>query len=238
MSAPVVALLLAGGVGTRFSAMRPKQYVEAGGRAILEYTMLAFERHPWVTDIYVVCSKEWSTHVAQLAERSHITRFRATLPSGATSYESVRRGVEGLAEAGLPKDAIVMVHDGVRPLVSLDTITDNIACCRAHGNAITVVHSNEAYMHVSGGNCGDGYAQRDEYMRAQTPHTFPLATLQQYFREADERRLPPSQSLFTLANELGHTDLYIAQGDLLNFKITKPEDLRLLQALVSSISNG
>lgn len=232
MSAPVVALLLAGGVGSRFSAMRPKQYIEVEGRAILELTMLAFERHPWVTDIYVVCAPEWADHVALLARRSHITRLRGCLPSGATSFESLRHGVEGLLAAGLPKEAIVMVHDGVRPLVSADTISDNISTCRAHGNAITVVYSNEAYMHVSGRNVGDGYAARDEYMRAQTPHTFPLGRLAELLREADERGLAPSQSLFTLANELGHADLHIAEGDLLNFKVTKPSDMRLLRALL------
>ncbi len=229
----VVALLLAGGMGTRFSALRPKQYIEVDGLPIIAYTMRAFERHMEVTDIYVVCMPQWEDYMGEVAMKTGLKKYRGSLPSGDTSFESLANGIRGLSEAGLPEDSIILVHDAVRPLVSQATITDNISTCRYHGSAITVVYSNEAYMEVDGSNHSVGFAPRERFMRAQTPHTFPLATLCSMMHEARERGITCSQSLFTLANELGRTPLYIALGETTNLKITRPEDLRIFRALVN-----
>lgn len=234
----IIALLLAGGVGSRFSAMRPKQYIEVEGQPIITYTMDAFEKHSRVTDIYVVCMDRWTSYIDTKAKEIGISKFRGCLPSGETSFESMRKGISGLIEMGYDKDSIVLVHDSVRPLISHDTISSNIEVCRQNGNAITVVYSNEAYMHVNGTNAGDGYAARDEYMRAQTPHTFRLSTLEEMFSQASAKGIQTSQSLFTLANELGQKGLFIAQGDILNFKITKPQDLFIFKAILRQREEG
>ncbi len=225
------ALILSGGRGTRFSSMRPKQYFEVDGVPVISYTMRAFERHPLVTDIYVVCSPEWDTYIESQSGRCGFSKFRGCIASGRTSFCSVRNGIEGLVARSLPDDSLVLVHDAVRPLVSQDTISNNILVCRERGNAITVIYSNEAYMKVSGGNEATGFAQREEYMRAQTPHTFRLSALTELMAQAKESGITHSQSLFTLANELGHSPLYIAMGDILNFKITLPQDLKIFRAL-------
>lgn len=103
--------------------------------------------------------------------------------------------------------------------------------CREYGNAITVIYSNESYMRVDGSIEAAGFAMREEYMRAQTPHTFPLETLSALIAKADGQGIDCSQSLFTLANELDYKPLYIAQGNMLNFKITQPYDLKYFRAL-------
>lgn len=226
-----IALILAGGRGTRFNSMRPKQYIEVDGMPIISYTMRAFERHPDVTDIYVVCSPEWNSYVEAQAQNCGIEKFRSCISSGETSYCSMRNGINALAMMGLDDDSMVMVHDAVRPLISQDTISNNIFACREYGNAITVIYSNEAYMKVSGGVEATGFAMREEYMRAQTPHTFRLHSLRELMVQADTRGITYSQSLFTLANELGYAPLYIAMGDMLNFKITQPQDLKFFRAL-------
>lgn len=226
-----IALILAGGRGTRFNSMRPKQYIEVDGKPIIAYTMQVFESHAQVTDIYIVCSPEWNTYVEAQAAHNSISKFRACIASGETSYRSMCNGIKALAMMKVDDDSIIMVHDAVRPLVSHDTITNNITVCREYGNAISVIYSNEAYMRVSGSIEAAGFATREEYMRAQTPHTFPLATLVSLISKAEEQGIACSQSLFTLANELGHTPLYIAQGNMLNFKITQPQDLKFFRAL-------
>lgn len=227
----VIALILAGGRGTRFSSMRPKQYFEVDGLSVVAYTMRAFEKHSQVTDIFVVCSTEWNEYVEEQAKKCRLAKFRSCISSGETSFFSLRNGVEALLHMGVESDSIVLVHDAVRPLVSQDTISNNILTCRQYGNAITVIYSNEAYMKVSGGVEATGFAQREDYMRAQTPHTFPLATLAELMQTAQQRDVSHSQSLFTLANELGSTPLYIALGNILNFKITQPQDLKYFRAL-------
>ncbi|MBR4782915.1 MAG: 2-C-methyl-D-erythritol 4-phosphate cytidylyltransferase [Bacteroidaceae bacterium] len=226
-----IALILAGGRGTRFNSMRPKQYIEVDGKPILSYTMRAFEKHPLVTDIYVVCSPEWNTYVEAQAGHNAFTKFRTCIASGETSFRSMSNGIKALVTMGIDPDSIIMVHDAVRPLLSQDTITNNINVCREHGNAITVIYSNEAYMKVSGGIEASGFAMREDYMRAQTPHTFKLGTLSTLIENAAEKGISYSQSLFTLANELGYAPLYIAQGNMLNFKITQPQDLKFFRVL-------
>lgn len=226
-----IALILAGGRGTRFNSMRPKQYFEVDGKPVIYYTMKSFERHPGVTDIYVVCSPEWNEYIEAQAGLREITKFRGCLRSGNTSFLSMRNGVEALAKMGQSPDGIVMVHDAVRPLLTQDIITNNIIACEQYGNAITVIYSNESYMKVSGGVSGTGYALREEYMRAQTPHTFRLGDLCDLLAEADAQGVEHSQSLFTLVNELDFCPLYIAQGDIINFKITQPQDLKIFRAL-------
>ena len=226
-----VALILAGGRGTRFNSMRPKQYIEVDGMPIISYTLKNFEKHQGVTDIFVVCSPEWNEYIEAQAKKCGIEKFRSCILSGETSFLSIRNGIEALLMMKVTADSMVMVHDAVRPLISQDTISNNINVCKEHGNAITVIYSNEAYMKVSGGNEAVGYAMREEYMRAQTPHTFCLQTLGQLMAEADKQGIGCSQSLFTLANELGYGPLYIAQGNMLNFKITQPQDLKYFRAL-------
>lgn len=226
-----IALILAGGKGTRFNIMRPKQYIEVDGKPIIAYTMDAFQRHAGVTDIYVVCSPKWNSYVESQARAWGIDKFRACISSGETSFLSAQNGIRALEDLPLPSDSIVMVHDAVRPLISQDTISNNLTVCSQYGNAITVIYSNESYMRVSGGVEATGFALREEYMRAQTPHTFTLHTLTSLMDKAAQQGIRSSQSLFTLANELGYAPLYIARGNMLNFKITQPQDLKFFRAL-------
>ena len=222
---------MAGGRGTRFNSMRPKQYIEVDGKPVLTYTMQAFERHPQVSDIYVVCSPEWNAYVQAQAESHALTKFRACISSGTTSFHSMSNGIRALITMQVEGDSVVMVHDAVRPLVSQDTISNNINVCRTYGNAITVIYSNESYMKVDGSIEAAGYAVREEYMRAQTPHTFTLSALADLIAQAEARGIASSQSLFTLANELGYAPLYIAQGNMLNLKLTQPQDLKIFSAV-------
>lgn len=229
-----IALLLAGGLGSRVSAQCPKQYIEIDGEPVILRTMRAFQQHPDVTDIYVVCSPRWSDYVVQQALRHGVSKFRNTLVSGPTAFQSIRLGIEGLLRAcgdGLEDDPIVLVHDAVRPLISYEVISRNIQTCLLKGNAITAIRSNEAYMVTEDGCASNDYIRREALMRAQTPHTFPLSELRRIMSEADRRGISDHQSLFTLCNELGIHPLYISEGDPMNFKITQPGDIKIYQAL-------
>lgn len=226
-----IALLLAGGKGNRMNASLPKQYMEVDGESVILHTMRAFQTHPLVTDIYVVCAHEWEVEVENQAREAHVSKFRCTIKGGDTSFESIQLGIKAIASKEDDKESIVLVHDAVRPLITQDVISRNIAVCLTYGNAITALSSQEAFMRTADGVSSTDYVPRHELFRAQTPHTFPLQQLVTMMREADERHISNSQSLYTLANELGHTPLYMAQGDALNFKITVPSDILMYQAL-------
>lgn len=226
-----IALLLAGGKSSRMNTSRPKQYLEVNGETVLKHTMRAFQQHPLIQDIYVVCARGWEDTVLDEAQSGQITKFRHAIIGGDTSLHSIRNGIVYLLQEVKDTDSIVLVHDAVRPLISQDIISRNIAVCLTHGNAITAVRSQEAFLVSEDGSSSSSYIPRENMLRAQTPHTFPLKTLKEMMEAANEKGITCSQSLFTLANELGFTPLHIAQGDIMNFKLTYPNDILIYQAL-------
>ena len=230
-----IALILAGGEGTRAAQSIPKQYVQIEGIPILAYTIRAFDRHPLIDAIYVVCRDEWADLVRRTATELAFNKFRGTIPAGDTSHASIRNGVAALSSlffSSSPFDPIVLVHDGVRPLVSSAIITDAITVCQRHGNAIAAMQGEEAYM-TGDSVKATSMIPREQLWGAQTPHTFHLSTLVQVFEEAHTRGILDSQSLYTLMAELGHWPLYKSRGERVNLKITHPEDIWLFSRLVS-----
>ena len=226
-----IALILAGGTGERMQAVVPKQFMEIDGETVLLHTMRAFQQHPLIHEIYLVCMPEWNAFVRSEAGRGGIDKLNGIIAAGETCYKSACNGIAHLAKISTDTDAIVLVHDAVRPLITQDVISRNIAVCLTHGNAITALPSHEAYLVTSDGASADSFMPREGLMRAQTPHTFPLTTLCQMMQLAKERDIVDSQSIFTLAGELGIAPLHIAQGDLRNFKITEQSDILIYRAL-------
>ncbi len=226
-----IALLLAGGSGSRMGQDCPKQFMQVDGESVLLHTMRAFQRHPLVQDIYVVCADEWAACVRREAEAGGIDKFRDTIEGGDTGFHSLRNGIRRLAILVDDPDAVVLVHDAVRPLITQDIISRNISTCLMHGNAITALASHEAFLVSRDGKTSTGFLPREGLLRAQTPHTFPLHTLREMMDQADRLGVTHSQSLFTLANELGFVPLHMAEGDALNFKLTVPQDILIYQAL-------
>lgn len=226
-----IALLLAGGKSSRMNTNRPKQYIEVNGESVLKHTMKAFQQHPLIQDIYVVCARGWEDTVNDEAQSGEITKFRHAIKGGDTSFQSLKNGITYLLQEVKDAESIVLVHDAVRPLISQDVISRNIAVCLTHGNAITAVRSQEAFLVSDNGSSSNSYIPRENLLRAQTPHTFPLKTLKEMMEKANEQGVTRSQSLFTLANELGFQPLHIAQGDIMNFKLTYPNDILIYQAL-------
>lgn len=216
----------------------PKQFVTVDGLTVLQYTMLAFQQHQLVNAIYVVTPPQWQDYVCRQAQDAGIVKFVQCFSAGETSFQSARNGIRAL-ERLEDEGTVVLIHDAVRPLVSQDIISRNIAVCLSRGNAITALPSQESYMVISHkGNGNDHeiisseYVPRENLLRAQTPHTFLLRDLVAMMRQADERGITYSQSIFTLANELGHVPLHTADGDNTNFKLTLPSDITIFQAIL------
>lgn len=236
-----IALILAGGVGSRMNLSIPKQFVVVDGMTVLQHTMLAFQRHQLVSAIYVVASPQWAETVRQQAKEAGIGKFASCLEAGENSFQSARNGIMALQKEE-SENTVVLIHDAVRPLVSQDIISRNIAVCLSRGNAITTLPSQESYMVIDSGtetNKGETisstYILREKLLRAQTPHTFMLRELTAMMKEAEDRGITYSQSVFTLANELGHVPLHTAEGEMMNFKLTLPSDFTIFQAILHEI---
>jgi 2-C-methyl-D-erythritol 4-phosphate cytidylyltransferase len=226
-----IALILAGGTGERMHAVVPKQFMEIDGESVLLHTLKAFQQHPLIHEIYLVCMPEWASFVRDEAKKGGVDKLQGIVPAGESCYASACNGIEHLIKTFKEDKAIVLVHDAVRPLITQDIISRNIAVCLTHGNAITALQSHEAYLVTEDGNTSDAFKPREGLMRAQTPHTFPLATLRKMLELAKQQGIEKSQSIFTLAGELGIAPLHIALGDLRNFKITEQSDILIYRAL-------
>ena len=152
-----IALLLAGGKSSRMNTNRPKQYLEVNGETVLKHTMRAFQQHPLIQDIYVVCARGWEDTVYDEAQSGEITKFRHAIIGGETSFQSMKNGINYLLQEGIDTESIVLVHDAVRPLISQDIISRNIAVCLTHGNAITAVRSQEAFLISDNGSISNTF---------------------------------------------------------------------------------
>lgn len=218
-SVPTVALILAGGTGQRLGTSVPKQFIEVNGRSILHHTLQAFEGH--VDHILVVCHDEWVKFVGPYT----------TCRAGHTGFESLCSGIAALSD--YPDETLVAVHDAVRPLVTTEVICANLQVARACGNAIASV---EVYETLLSAPEGDGVVRsmkrREGVFRAQTPQTFCLGALRKMISDAHRLCIVDAQSACVLAQQLGY-ELHLSPGDLRNFKITTPSDLKLYEALIS-----
>lgn len=234
-----IALLIAGGAGNRMGQDIPKQFMHVDGAPIIIHTMLCFQRHPDIDAISVVCLKGWDTVLQSYANQFNVTKLKWIFPGGSTGMESIHNGIYGLREAGCADDDLVLIHDSVRPLLSQEIISSNIAICKAYGYAITGIQCREAILESDDGFTTTTSIPRDRLIRTQTPQTFRLGNIIQAHEEAKEKGITNSVASCTLIAELG-TDrvMHIVPGSEKNIKITTVEDLEMIKALMHTSKEG
>ena len=225
------ALLIAAGTGQRMHLDTPKQFLRVRGRPILVHTLERFQKHPEIDAICVATLADRLEEVRGYAESFGLPKLRWVVSGGATGQGSIRNGVEELSRHLAPDD-IVLVHDGIRPMVSSEIISENIAVCRAHGNAITVLPSADAICRSPDGVSSSVLDNRDELWRTQTPQAVPLKTLAWAHRQARERGLANVVATFALLIKLG-VPVFFSRGSETNVKITTQADLAIFRALLA-----
>jgi 2-C-methyl-D-erythritol 4-phosphate cytidylyltransferase len=227
-----IALLTAGGVGNRMGQDIPKQFMTIDNIPVIIYTMQAFQNHPKIDAICTVCLKGWEVILQAYANQFNITKLKWIFEGGDTNQHSIRNGLKGLAEAGCKADDIVLVHDGVRPLVSEKIISENIEKCEKYGYAITGMVCKEAIMQRKGDCLLNIDIPREKLIRTQTPHTYHLGTLLKAHEEADKKHIENTVASCTLMAALGIKDQHLVMGSEKNgLKLTKTEDIELFKAL-------
>ena len=195
--------------------------------------MMAFQRHPDVNAIAVVCLSGWETVLQSYANQFSIDKLRWVFPGGDTGQASIRNGIYGLKEAGCADDDMVLIHDAVRPLLSQDIISSNIAICKNYGCAITGIRCREAILESEDGFRTKTSIPRDKLIRTQTPQTFRLGNIIATHEKAAQRGINNSVASCTLIAELSEQEMYIVPGSEKNIKITTIEDLEILKALIN-----
>ncbi len=229
-----IALIIAGGAGNRMGQDIPKQFLHIDGAPIIIQTMLCFQKHPDINVIAVVCLKGWETVLQSYAKQFNVTKLRHIYPGGETGMKSINNGIYGLQADGYQDDDLVLIHDSVRPLLSQDIISNNIAICKAYGYAITGIQCREAILKSEDGFASTTSIPRDTLIRTQTPQTFRLRNIINVHEEAKAKGITNSVASCTLIAEIGGREMHIVPGSEKNIKITTTEDLEILKALMHS----
>lgn len=225
-----IALIIAGGSGSRMKQDIPKQFLTVNERPVIVYTLEAFEKHPEIDAIAVVCVEGWEQVLWAYAKQFNIDKLKYVIPGGETGQASIRNGVFEL-EKHYEKDDIVLIHDAIRPMVSAEIISDNIRVCREHGNAITVVPCAEAMLTTEDGMESTELYPRDNLKRTQTPQAFRLGDICDLHRRALEAGITNSVASCTLKVELGEK-VFFSKGSEKNIKLTTVEDIDIFKALL------
>ena len=227
-----IGLLIAGGSGNRMHQDIPKQFITVNERPVIVYTLEAFEKHPEIDSIAVVCIEGWEQVLWAYAKQFNITKLHYVVPGGKNGQGSIRNGVFEL-EKHFDKDDIVIVHDAIRPMISAEIISDNIRVAREKGNATTVIPCAEAMLQTEDGMISSGSYPRDRLKRTQTPQTFHIGQICNLHRRALEAGITNSVASCTLMIEMGE-DVYFSSGSEKNIKLTTVDDIDIFKALLNT----
>lgn len=225
-----IALLLAGGSGNRMHQDIPKQFITVNERPVIIYTLEAFENHPEIDAIAVVCIEGWEQVLWAYARQFNINKLKYVIPGGKNGQDSIRNGVFEL-EKHFDGDDLVLIHDAIRPMVSAEIISDNIRVAHKYGNAITVIPCMEAMMQTENGVVSVGSYPRDRLKRTQTPQAFKIKDICKLHRNALEKGITNSVASCTLKIEMGE-QVYFSVGSEKNIKLTTVEDIDIFKALL------
>lgn len=226
-----IALILAGGVGTRVGEPIPKQFIDVNGKPIIVHTLQKFQNSCKVDAILISCIPDtrWVDFLKNQCARYKISKLIGICSAGQSGLESAKNGVDFLA--CFDNQDLVLIHDAVRPFVDLKSISENVLVAEQYGNAVCAIECVETLIHSSDGIISDGIIDRVGLKRVLTPQTFRLDILRDLF-STDDFRKTRSPSVFAYYMEKGH-QVYFSKGSEANIKITYPEDIEYSQKILS-----
>lgn len=229
-----IAVIIAGGSGHRMGQDIPKQFINVYDKPVLIYTLEGFQNHPMIDAVEVVCIEGWESVVWAYAKQFGINKLKWVVKGGGSGQESIRNGVfslEGIAS----NDDIIIIHDGIRPLVEPEVLTDVINKAKQFGNAVTSMPYNEQIFVVSKDDesTTTQYIPRETLRRVSTPQAYCFELLDSKYHEAFEKQIGIFGSSYTntMMVELG-VRLHFAAGSDKNIKLTTKDDLDLFKSYI------
>ena len=227
-----IAIIFAGGSGVRMGAGMPKQFLEINGKPIIIHTLDNFQNSPSIDKIYISCKKDYITTLQDLTKRFAITKVCGIVEGGSNGQDSIYRALRA-ADAENDKDAIVLIHDGVRPFVSEEVIQKNIECVKQHGSAVTCTSFFETPILSKGGEEVEEMPLKKEMFTAQAPQSFRLGDVLQAHDQVRKSN-PNYEGIIdtcTLMRSVGK-EVHLVEGNRGNIKVTTPEDLYVFRAML------
>ncbi len=228
-----IAIIFAGGVGIRMGeAAIPKQFLRVNDIPIIIHTLRLFQHHEKIDKIYISMVSSHVDYMQSLVEQYGISKVCAIVPGGETGQDSIYNALRRAADEN-EGDSIVLIHDGVRPILSHEVISANIESVRQHRSAITITPCKETILQVNEAGQVEHIPARKYLHKAQAPQSFYLADIlaaHDTLRNTPERYgdLVDSCSLYFKV----HGPVHFVQSNLGNIKVTTPEDVYILRGLL------
>ncbi len=228
----VSAVVFAGGSGKRMKINTlPKQFMELDNKPIIIYTLEHFEKHPQIDSIAVVCIAGWIDYLKEKLNKFGIKKVKWIVEGGNSGQESIFNGLNAIyQDCSDPSDTIVLIHDGVRPLINGQVITDNIECVKASRTAITVTPAIETIMNIDAqSGAVKNTMDRHSCMMARAPQSFYLQDIYNAHLRMQQEQQTNMIDSATIMEACGY-QLHIVTGPAENIKITTPTDFYEFQA--------
>lgn len=232
-----IAVIFAGGTGQRMNtASKPKQFLELHGKPIIIYTLEYFQKHSQIDGIVVVCLESWIDYCENLLKKYQIDKVLKIVPGGNSGQKSIFNGLEAAHQISDNEQDIVLIHDGVRPLINEALITNCIASVKKHGNAITVSPAIETILlKTEDGDIGN-ILKRSECEMAKAPQCFYLNDIYSCHLKAKAAGKDDFIDSASLMQYYGYK-LNAVEGPLENIKITTPADFYIFRAIMDAREN-
>lgn len=228
-----IAVVFAGGVGRRMHTKElPKQFLQVYGKPIIIHTLQIFETHKNIDAIVVACVKEWIPYMNELIEKYNLHKVKSVVAGGSTGQESIYKGLVA-AKAIAYEEAIVLIHDGVRPFINHEVITKNIESVKEHGSAITTSKVTETILVVDDTNLINEVPNRENSRIAKAPQSFWLEDILKAHNNAISEGRNDFIDSCTMMEHYGHK-LYLVDGPIENIKVTTPQDIFTMRAVLES----
>lgn len=227
-----LAIIFAGGSGARMGSGLPKQFIEVNGKPIIIHTLDVFEEHPDIDEIYIACKEDYIGKLQKYILRYMISKVKKIVPGGATGQDSIYHALRAAGEQN-DEDAIVLIHDGVRPCISRELIDENLKCVQENGSSVTCTPLYETPIISVDGKNVDSVPPRVEFYTAQAPQCFYLRDVLQAHEKM--RDVNPGYDgvvdTCSMMKLLGR-NVSLVQGPRGNIKVTTPEDLYMFRAMI------
>ena len=229
----IVAIIIAGGVGSRVGTKTPKQYIEIFGKPVIVYTIEEFQRNNNINDIYIVCGHGWKKHVTELVEKYNLNKVRGICYGGETGLDSIWNALM-FTENKYSDEDVFIIQDANRCLTTQDIINDGIRVCLENSSAISGLAQVNSQVYIDSGN--QVLVDRDKVFELHRPEFFTFKKIK-YVRDLTKIKQFNSPNPVSILIENGEK-IFLSSGNSLNMKITYPEDLELVEAILSLNKNN
>lgn len=233
-----VVIVLAGGKSTRNMQNIPNQFINVFGKPVIVYCLEAYQRHPAIDDIYVVCLKDWESIFEAYAKQYSIHKLRGIIPAGKTGILSVKNGVNEIKER-YEKNDVIIFQESTRPLVTEEMISKLLNACQRNGSAVTC-EPMEEYVQFElsdediEASRHSEYLNRSRVVALESPEAYRLETVLEAFKTAEAKKHKYEETCFAMMmNDLGY-ELQFYAGNHNNIKVVRQQDIAILGALLKN----